>query len=293
MPTAMRRSDFLNGVIDPGFAVHAHHAEIHRIGSREAADAEKRHGDGNVAGADELLESVHRAGKHDAVAGQNQRALGGVEQFDGAIEFGLIVIIAHALLRKLRSGGIPIEFAGRLLGVFGDVDENRAGASGIGDDEGFANGARDVFGARDDHVVLGDRHGDAGDVDFLEGVGAEQLAADLAGDADDGRRIEHGGGDAGDHVGCAGAAGGHGDADAAAGARVAVGHVRGALFVAHENVVELGFAEGVVDGKNRAAGISENMLHAQLGERFAENFCAGELHSVLPNCACAGFGATA
>src|SRR5580700_9305199 len=38
----------LNGVIDPSFAVHAHHAEVHGIGSREAADAEKRHGDGNI-----------------------------------------------------------------------------------------------------------------------------------------------------------------------------------------------------------------------------------------------------
>ena len=218
---------------------------------------------------------------------------GGVQQFDGAIELGLVVIIAHAFLGKLRSGGIPIEFAGGLLCVFGDVDENGARASGIGDDEGFADGARDIFGARDDYVVFCDRHGDAGDVDFLEGVGAEQFAAHLASDADDGRGIEHGGGDAGDHVGCAGAAGGHGDADATSGARITVGHVRGALFVAHENVVELGFAEGVVDGKNRAAGISENMLHAQLGERFAENFCAGEFHSVLPNCACAGFGASA
>jgi hypothetical protein len=34
------------------------------------------------------------------------------------------------------------------------------------------------------------------------------------------------------------------------------------------------------------------MLHAQLGERFAEDFCAGEFHRVLPNCACVGFGAT-
>src|SRR5689334_13051002 len=35
----------LNGVIHPGFAVHAHHAEVQWIIGREAADAEKRHGD--------------------------------------------------------------------------------------------------------------------------------------------------------------------------------------------------------------------------------------------------------
>src|SRR6267142_912737 len=42
---------FLNGIVNPGFAVHAHHAEIQRITGREAADAEKRHGDGIVSGA--------------------------------------------------------------------------------------------------------------------------------------------------------------------------------------------------------------------------------------------------
>ena len=74
-------------------------------------------------------------------------------------------------------------------------------------------GGRDVFGARDEEVVLGDRQGDAGDVDLLEGVGAEDLGGDLAGDADDGDGVEHGRGDAGDEVGRAGAGGGHADAD--------------------------------------------------------------------------------
>ena len=51
-----------------------------------------------------------------------------------------------------------------------------------GDLEGEADGARDVFGAGDEEIVLGDGEGDAGDVDFLEGVGAEDLGGDLAGD---------------------------------------------------------------------------------------------------------------
>ena len=137
----------------------------------------------------------------------------------------------------------------------------------------------------DDDVVLGDRHGDAGDVDFLKGVGAEHFAADLAGDADDRRRIEHGGGDAGDHVGCAGAGGGHGDADSARGARVAVGHVRGALFVADEDVVELGFAQRVVDGKNRAARIAENVLSRPAWSSDSQRISAPvSFIGVLPDC---------
>ena len=115
---------------------------------------------------------------------------------------------------------------------------------------------------RDDHVVLGDRHGDAGDVDFLEGVGAEHLAADLSGDADDGRGIEHGGGDAGHHVGGSGAGGDNGRAYPAAGARIAVGHVGRALLVTHQDVVDRSFAKSIVGGKNRASGIAEDVAHA-------------------------------
>ena len=39
---------FLDGVVDPRFAVHAHHAEVERMRGREAAEAEQRAGDGNL-----------------------------------------------------------------------------------------------------------------------------------------------------------------------------------------------------------------------------------------------------
>ena len=109
-----------------------------------------------------------------------------------------------------------------------------------GDLEGLADGGGDVFGAGDEEVVLGDGQGDAGDVDLLEGVAAEDFGGDLAGDGDDGDAVEHGRGEARDEVGGAGAGGGHADAYAAGGAGVAVGHVGGALLVADEDMVDGG-----------------------------------------------------
>ena len=97
-----------------------------------------------------------------------------------------------------------------------------------------------------------------------------------------GRRIEHGGSNPGDHVGGAGAGSGHGHTDAARGARIAVGHVRGALLVAHQNVMQLGFAKRVVDRKNRSARIAEDVTHAEARQCFTKNFRSGHLHSVLP-----------
>ena len=133
-----------------------------------------------------------------------------------------------------------------------------------------------IFGAVDEEVVLGDGQRDAGDVDFLKGVGAEHFAGDLAGDADDGNGVEHGGGDAGDEIGGAGAAGGDADADLARGARVAVGHVRGALLVAHEDVVDGKLAQRVVGGQDGAAGIAEDVGDALADQRGPEDLSAGE-----------------
>ena len=39
---------FLNGVIDPGFAVHAHHAQVQRMRSRKRSQAQQRQGHGNA-----------------------------------------------------------------------------------------------------------------------------------------------------------------------------------------------------------------------------------------------------
>ena len=102
--------------------------------------------------------------------------------------------------------------------------------------------------------MLGDGQGDAGDVDFLEGVRAEDFAGDLAGDADHGDGVEHGGGDAGDEIGGSGAGGGDGYADFARGTGVAVGHVRGALLVADEDVADGELAQGVVGGRMAPPG---------------------------------------
>src|SRR6266404_5941594 len=109
-----------------------------------------------------------------------------------------------------------------LLRVFGDVDKDWTGTSAFGDQEGFAESARNVLCFRDHHVVLGDGHGNACDVDLLKRVGPQDFATDLAGYANDRRRVQHGRGDAGNHVRSARTRCGHGDADATAGAGVAI-----------------------------------------------------------------------
>ena len=224
----------------------------------------------------ECAHLLHRAGLDDAVAGEDDGALGVADELGGLRE-ACVIDAQHGVgAIGARLGGGKVEDGRGLLRVLGDVDEHRAGAAGLGDLEGVADCGRNVFGAADEEVVLGHGQRDAGDVDFLKRVGAENFAGDVAGDADDGNGIEHGGGDAGDEVCRAGAAGGDGDADLARGARIAVGHVRSALLVANEDVVNGKLAQRVVDGQNRAAGVAEDVGNALAYQRGPHDFCAGE-----------------
>ena len=210
------------------------------------------------------------------MAGEDDGALGGGDQFGGLLD-GVGFGAQHGM-RAVRGGrgGGEVEGRGGLLRVLGDVDEDRAGAAGDGDLEGLADGGRDVFRARDEEVVLGDGKSDAGDVYLLEGVGAEELGRDLAGDADDGHGVQHGGGNAGDEIGGPGAGGGDATAGAARCARVSVGHVGRALLVADEDMVDGELAQRVVDGQDGPAGIAEDGGYALADEGRPDDFGSGE-----------------
>ena len=94
--------------------------------------------------------------------------------------------------------------------------------------------------------MLGDGKGDAGNVRFLKCVGTDQLASDLPGDADDRRGIHHRSSDARDHIGSARPGGRDCHSNLAAGAGIAIRHVRGALFVTHQNVMNVAMLQSIV-----------------------------------------------
>ena len=198
---------FLNGVVDPRLAVHAHHAQVERVRGGKRAQAEQRESHGNLRALGKGADLLHGAGFRDAVAGENDGALGVADQFGGLREAAVFYVQHRMRTVRLRLGGFKVEDRRGLLRVLGDVDEHRAGSAGLGDLKGLAQRRRQVLSAVDEEVVLGDGQRDAGDVDFLERIGAQHLAGDVAGNADHGNRIEHGGGNAGDEIGCAGAAG--------------------------------------------------------------------------------------
>ena len=133
---------FLDGRVDPGFAVHAHHAEVQRMRGGDAAEAEQRHRHRDLRRLGELADTLaSRSGQHDAVAGENHRPLGGLISASA---------FAGSLLRRARDrdgsrrscgAAASVELARRLLRVLGDVDQHRAGPPGLRDVERLAHRA--------------------------------------------------------------------------------------------------------------------------------------------------------
>ena len=96
------------------------------------------------------------------------------------------------------------------------------------------------------------------DVGLLEGIAADELGCDLAGDRHDRCRVHHRVGQRRHQIRRAWSARRHADADLARSTSVALGRVTGRLFVPHQHVVDFVFRQRVVERHDRAAWIAED-----------------------------------
>ena len=121
--------------------------------------------------------------------------------------------------------------------------------------------------------------GDAHAVDFLERVAPDRVTRHLTGDDHHRCGVHVGGGDAGHRVGRARAGGDEHDAGPAGHPRVAVRHVGRALFVAHQDVLDvLLLVQRVVDVKDRAPGVPEYVPNPVVLEKSDDDLRACQLH---------------
>ena len=67
---------FLDGVVEPGLAVHTHHAEIERVRGGERSETEEGEADWDLGALGQGADLLHCAGFRDAVAGEDDGTLG-------------------------------------------------------------------------------------------------------------------------------------------------------------------------------------------------------------------------
>ena len=159
------------------------------------------------------------------------------------------------------------EFRCGHLDILGNVDDHRPRPSLGRDMEGFLHDGRQIGGLFDQIIMFGAMARDADRVGFLKGVGADQIGRDLAGYDNHRNAVHQRVGDAGHGIGGAGPRCDQHDTRFPGRARIAFGHMRRALFVAHQDVLDLVlFVQRVVNGKHSAARIAEHGIHAKVQE---------------------------
>ena len=172
-----------------------------------------------------------------------------------------------------------------VLHILGHIHQHRPGPAGHGDTEGFRNHRAQFAGAAHQEVVLGDRHGDAVDIHFLKGVGADHRARHLAGDRHQRNRIEMSVGDGSDEIGRPRPAGRDADLGRAADARHALGDEARALLVAGKHVADLAAHQRIVERQDGAARNARDGAHTLAFEKAHEQLCAADFfHEVLLVC---------
>ncbi len=264
---------FLHGDIGGARAVHPQHAKRQLMRRRQGAQALQGRNGRDTGARNQVAQLLRGITHFDAAADIEQ---GFLRRFDELFR-GLDGAGVGGRRRPGREAGCMRSGDSRRGDILGDVDQDGAGATFLGNCKGFGQDRRDLGRVADQPRMLDDRQGDAEDIDFLEAIRAHQVRTDLAGDADQRDGIHIGIGNAGDQVGGAGARRGHADTDAAGGTCIGIGGKGGALFVTDEDVLQAGSGERIVDRHDGAARIAEQGFDPQRLQRGDDQLRAGGL----------------
>ena len=189
-------------------------------------------------------------------------SLGRGDHLGGLSQAPLVGLTRQAVAGQVPGRG-PHELGEPLLGILGDVDENRTGASSGGDVEGLSHARDDVLGTGDEEGVLDEGHCGPDDVGLLEGVRPDSAASDLPGDGQHGHGVHVCVTDGGDEIGGSGTGGGNAHPGATSDHGVSLGGMTSALLVAHQDVADLRRGEqGVIEGQDGAARHPEDVCDA-------------------------------
>ena len=162
--------------------------------------------------------------------------------------------------------------------VGGDVDHYRPRTPAACPVKSFGDRLRNLVNRANQTAPLGQRERHAENVSLLKRIGADQRAAHLPRDADQGNRIHLRVGNACDQIGRAGPAGRHGNAHFARNPRITFRRENRALLVPREDVPHAAALERVVQRHDRAAGIAKHQLHP-FGAQALQNDVGSLMHS--------------
>ena len=176
----------------------------------------------------------------------------------------------------------PVEWGFGCECVLCDIDQHGTGTSRGGDVKGLFDGQWNVFCVLYQEAVFRDGHHDSADIGLLESVSADGRGVHLTGDGHEWRGVHVGVTDRSHKIRRPRAGGGEADPNLPARDGVAFSGMPAALFVAHQDVLDLRVEQRVVCGQDRPAGDTEGYLHPDALERLDERLRTRQQLAVCP-----------
>ena len=252
----------VHGPVAIGLAVIAHHTvKEEMVGGK---DSQSHHGahHGNILF---LHKSAHfflgAAAQVHAAADADDRPFGLLELFDHS--FDLDCMSRHRRLVGADADSLGIrEFADlRFLHIDRNIDEDWPLSAGAGNVEGLFHDPGDIRSFAHDIAEFYEGLAGPGYVDLLEDVASHKAAVHLTGDADQRNAVRESCGDPRDQIGRAGTARDNGDADLARDPGIPAGLVGRVLLLSHQDGLDIGIQNAVIERTDGDSGISEDVFH--------------------------------
>jgi hypothetical protein len=134
-------------------AVHAQHAEVLLVGRRISAQAHQRIRHRIAQGARKLYQALRGVGKDHPAAGIDHRPLGLQQHLHRLLDLTAMAL-DHRVVGAHRDRLRILELALLVGDVLGNIDQNRAGTTGLGDVERLLQRYRQIPHILDQEVVL-------------------------------------------------------------------------------------------------------------------------------------------
>ena len=280
----------INGLVGGVAAVHTQQPQIVRLAVAQHTGGHKGVGGGHTGLFQQIAQGLAARRTAHAATEVDDGALRLVDHPGSGLD--LLLIVAGHSADQLRCLGGELTAGGG--DVLRNIDQHGAFAARLGNAEGGAHRIGQILNTADCVVVLGDRHRDALDVGLLKGVLAQQGRSHIAGEGDHRYAVHISGGDAGDKVCGARAAGGQHYTGAAGRAGVAVRSVGGTLLMCGQYMAyTVGiFIQFVIQIQHGTAGIAEQGVNALFDQYLNEDLRTGQFHDacsfLLPDTAFRG-----
>ena len=249
--------------------MHTDQPQAERLGIRDTSNRHHRVCSRDIRLAHKLQQRCSRVCGLDTAAKIDHRALRLSNHRGHCFQLFLRDIVGLMDL-DLLAGDI---FALRTGDILGDINQDRAGTAGCRDTECTADGVRQLLHVAHNKVMLGDRHGDTGDIHLLERVAPDQAGTDVAGDGNHRDGIHVSCGNARDQVGRPRAGSRQAYADPAGRAGIAVRRVGGTLLMGCQNMSNAVavLVKRIIDIEDCAARVAENRINALLDQCLHQN----------------------